>query len=83
MDVYAQRSRTVDRDRQLKAAVRVGSGGSGQFSEPVLCRSPCACALSPFTELAGVVVRALARENFGLRAAARGCVVHPVLENFG
>ena len=32
----AQRSRTVDRDRQLKAAVRVGGGGSGRLSELAL-----------------------------------------------
>ena len=50
----AQRSRTVDRDRQLKAAVRVGGGGSGRLSEPALCRSPCACDRPPFIERAGV-----------------------------
>ena len=67
-DLCAQlRSRTVDRDRQLKAAVRVGSGGLGRFSEPALCRSPCECARSPLTERAGLAVRALSREKFGWR----------------
>ena len=61
----APRSRTVDRDRQLKATVRVGGGGSGRLSEPALCCSPCACDRPLFTERAGVVVRALARESFG------------------
>jgi hypothetical protein len=63
----AQRSRTVYQDRQLKAAVRVEGGGSGRLSEPALCCSPCACDRPPFTERAGVVVRALAREKFGRR----------------
>ena len=67
MGTCAQRSRTVDRDRQLKAAVRVEGGGSGRLSEPAVCCSPCACDRPPFTERARVVVRALAHENFGRR----------------